>query len=210
LRPRCPARADRRATPFAFDPRARLGAPRAFPPWAAASRRLSSSISDPIQVSFPQYTTVEDQAADQPIVRQNCWSEVPSEELHPIDSLEVYLLDGPGEAELMSRDEALAIARSRGLHLIPEWPEHQTTGSAFCRIGVVSLPVRWEQVSEAEQAGEPDPLLWSEAPCGGDLLAGNGGTYPGRMSAWCLARQVSYGVSLAEMGQMSQQARKLG
>ncbi|MCW2894131.1 MAG: hypothetical protein JWO75_3620, partial [Actinomycetia bacterium] len=29
---------------------------------AAASRRLSSSISDPIQVSFPPYATVEDQA----------------------------------------------------------------------------------------------------------------------------------------------------
>ena len=125
-----------------------------------------------------------------------------------IDSPEVYLLDGPSEAELMSRDEALAIARSRGLHLIPEWPEHQTTGPAFCRIGAVSLPVGWEQVPEPEQAGEPDPLLWFEAPCGGrDLLAGNGGTYPGRMAAWCPAKKVSYNVSLAEMGQMSQQAR---
>jgi hypothetical protein len=74
-----PARADRRATPFAFDPRARLGAPRAFPPWAAASRRLSSSISDPVQVSFPPYTTVEDQAADQPIVRQNFDRSVPAQ-----------------------------------------------------------------------------------------------------------------------------------
>jgi hypothetical protein len=32
-----------------------------------------------------------------------------------IDSPEVYLLDGPGEAELVSRGGALAIARSRGL-----------------------------------------------------------------------------------------------
>jgi len=56
--------------------------------------------------------------------------------------------------------------------------------------------------------GEPDPLLWFEAPCGGrDLLTGNGGTYPGRMAAWCPAKKVSYNVSLAEMGQMSQQAR---
>jgi hypothetical protein len=39
-----------------------------------------------------------------------------------IDSPEVYLLDGPGEAELMSRGGALAIARSRGLHLVPEGP----------------------------------------------------------------------------------------
>jgi hypothetical protein len=36
-----------------------------------------------------------------------------------IDSAEVYLLDGPGEAELMSRDEALAIARGRGLYQAP-------------------------------------------------------------------------------------------
>jgi hypothetical protein len=46
------------------------------------------------------------------------------------------------------------------------------------------------------------------AQCGGrDLLAGNGGTYPGCMLAWCPARQVSYNVSRAEMGQMWQQAR---
>ncbi len=125
-----------------------------------------------------------------------------------IDSPEVYLLDGPGEAELMSRDEALAIARSRGLHLIPEWPEHQVTGPAFCRIAIVSLPVRWEQLPEREQSGEPDPLLWFEASCGGrDLLTGNGGTFRGRMRAWCPHEQVGYNVSLAEMGQMSQEAR---
>jgi hypothetical protein len=113
--------------------------------------------------------------------------------------------DGPGEAELMSRGEALAIARDRSLHLIPERSERQGAGPAFCRIGAVSLPVRWEQVPEAEQAGEPDPLLWFEAPCGGrDLLTGNVGTYPGRMSAWCPDKRVSYNVSLAEMGQMSQ------
>jgi hypothetical protein len=125
-----------------------------------------------------------------------------------IDSADVYLLDGPGEAELMSRDEALAIARGRGLHLIPEWPGHLTTGSAWCRIGKVSLPLRWEDVQEPEHAQAPDPLLWFEAPCGGrDQLVGSGDTYPGRMAAWCPDKQVSYNVSLAEMGQMSQQAR---
>jgi hypothetical protein len=126
-----------------------------------------------------------------------------------IESAEVYLLDGDGEGELMSRDEALAIARSRGLHLVPEWPEHLTTGPATCRIGILSLPVHWEQVPEPEQAGEPDPLLWFEGWCGGgrDLLTGNGGTFHGRMSAWCPHEQVGYNVSLAEMGQMSQQAR---
>ena len=45
-----------------------------------------------------------------------------------IDSPEVYLLDGPGAAELMSREEALAIAWGRGLHLIPEWPADQASG----------------------------------------------------------------------------------
>jgi hypothetical protein len=70
----------------------------------------------------------------------------------------------------------------------------------------VSMPLRWEHVPG--QAEEPDPLLWFEAPCGGrDLLTGNGGTYPGRMSAWCPEKKVPYNVSLAEMGQMSQQAR---
>lgn len=68
-----------------------------------------------------------------------------------IDSSEVYLLDGPGEAELMSRDEALAIARSRSLHRIPEWPEQQVAGPAFCRIGTLSLPVGWERVPEPGQ-----------------------------------------------------------
>jgi hypothetical protein len=125
-----------------------------------------------------------------------------------IDSPEVYLLAGASEAELMSLDEALAIARSRGLHLVPEWPEHLTTGPALCRIAMVSLPVRWERLPEPERAAEPDPLLWFEAPCGGrDLLAGNGGTFHGRMRAWCPDKQVSYNVSLAEMGQMPQEAR---
>src|SRR6266702_6534737 len=50
---------------------------------AAASRRLSSSISEPILGLLPPYTTVEDQAADQPVIWQSCWPEVPSEELHP-------------------------------------------------------------------------------------------------------------------------------
>jgi len=50
---------------------------------ADASRRLSSSISEPICGLLPPYTTVEDQVADQSAIRQSCWPEVPSEELHP-------------------------------------------------------------------------------------------------------------------------------
>jgi hypothetical protein len=55
----------------------------------------------------------------------------------------------------MSRDEALAIVRGRGLHLIPEWPEHLITGQAWGRIGKVSPPQRWEHVPEPEQAEGP-------------------------------------------------------
>jgi hypothetical protein len=58
-----------------------------------------------------------------------------------IDSPEVYLRDGPGEAELMSRDKALAIARSRGLHLVPQWPEQQFGRWRTCpTCGRVLLP----------------------------------------------------------------------
>lgn len=125
-----------------------------------------------------------------------------------IESEQVYLAGGPREAELMPRDQAVAIARQRGLHLIPEWPEHRTTGPVWCWIGPVSVPPRWERVPDPEQPAGPDPLLWFEAPCGGrDLLTGNGGTFPGRMAAWCPDRKVAYNVSMAEMGQMSQQAR---
>ena len=56
---------------------------RSAPARAAASRRLSSSISEPIPGILPPYTTVEDRAASQPEIRQSTRSEVPSEELHP-------------------------------------------------------------------------------------------------------------------------------
>jgi len=38
-------------------------------------------------------------------------------------------------------------------------------------------------------------------------MTGNGGTFPGRMAAWCPEGQVGYNVSLAEMGEMSREAR---
>jgi hypothetical protein len=60
-------------------PRSRSASARAI-----ASRRLSSSTSEPIHGLLPLHTTVEDQVADQPVNRQNCCSEVPSEELHPM------------------------------------------------------------------------------------------------------------------------------
>jgi len=51
---------------------------------AAASRRLSSSISDPIHGLVPPHTTVEDHDAGHSEIRQSSTSEVPSKELHPM------------------------------------------------------------------------------------------------------------------------------
>jgi hypothetical protein len=92
------------------------------------------------------------------------------------------------------------------MNLILEWPEQLTGGAAWCWIGKVSLPLRWECLPG--DTPEPDQYLWFEASCGGrDLLTGNGGTFPGRMSAWCPDKRVSYNVSFSEMGEMSLQAR---
>lgn len=125
-----------------------------------------------------------------------------------IESGQVYVAAGPdGEAGLLPCGEAIALARARGLNLIAEWPQQQTTGPPWCWIGKVSLPLRWEQ-PPAEPQAAPDPDLWFEAPCGGrDLLTGSGATFPGRMAAWCPDKRVAYNVSLGEMGQMSPQAR---
>jgi|HubBroStandDraft_4_1064222.scaffolds.fasta_scaffold65330_3 hypothetical protein len=50
--------------------------------------------------------------------------------------------------------------------------------------------------------------MWFKASCGGrDLLTENGGTFPGRKSAWCPDKRLSYNVSFSEMGEMSQQAK---
>jgi hypothetical protein len=71
----------------------------------------------------------------------------------------------------------------------------------------VTLPLRWERV---EAVGEEiDERLWFEASCGGrDSLDGrNPHTFIGRMSAWCPHQQVGYNVSLAELAEMSSEAR---
>jgi hypothetical protein len=105
----------------------------------------------------------------------------------------------------MPREDAVAIARSRGLNLILEWPEQMTAGVAWCWIGKVSLPRRWEHLPG--DTPEPDQDLFAPSCGGRDLLTGNGGTFPGRMSAWCPDKRVSYNVSFSEMGEMSRQAR---
>ena len=54
-----------------------------------ASRRLSSSISKPTHRCLSPHTSVEDHDADQPLIQQNHWSDVPSNELHPSATLRV-------------------------------------------------------------------------------------------------------------------------
>jgi len=125
-----------------------------------------------------------------------------------IESREVLLYVSLGEpTELMTRDAALALARSRGLNLIAERAEGATE-LPFCFIGKVSLPLRWERPPEPGPSAGLDENLWFEAHCGGrDLLTGAGHTFPGRMSAWCPQKGIGYNVSLSEMGEMSEQAR---
>ncbi|WP_405092098.1 hypothetical protein OG767_03335 [Micromonospora sp. NBC_01392] len=120
-----------------------------------------------------------------------------------IEAAEVYL-DSGTELELMARDESIAFAHERGANLVASCPP---TGEAApsCVVAKVSLPVRWERAP----IDEPpiDERLWFEAPCGRDVLVGNGHSFTGRMAAWCPHEGVGYNVSRAEMGAMSEEAR---
>ena len=124
-----------------------------------------------------------------------------------IEADEVYLMD-PDEGVLvtMTRAEAMERAGAAGLHLVAEWPV-SSDSSPSCTLGRLTLPVRWEQASTDAEPVDED--LWFEAPCGGRdyLVDGCGHTFPGRMSAWCPARELHYNVSLGEMGNMSPAAR---
>lgn len=133
----------------------------------------------------------------------------------------VLLIDSEatgGELERMPRDDALAIARSRGVHLVVEsWTVSQSMhdnsispGEPVCFIGPVAVPVRWEELpDEPDEVTRLDERLWFDAPCGGrDLLMdGSGHTFRGRMNAWCPAKREAYNISLGEMGEMSDEAR---
>lgn len=126
-----------------------------------------------------------------------------------IHALDVDVFDpARGESEPMARDAAIALARARDACLIAWWPAGGDEDQPSCIIGRVTLPLRWEMLPE-ESAPTADPRLWFDAPCGGRdlLLPGQGHTFTGRMSAWCPHQQLSYNVSLSEMGAMSDEAR---
>jgi hypothetical protein len=127
-----------------------------------------------------------------------------------IEADEVYVFDDSiGELVPIGRDEAIALAHGRELNLVAWWPVGAEAEMPSCIMSKVSLPLRWEKVT-TEPADEPiDERLWFEAPCGGRdlLLEGGGHTFRGRMSAWCPDKDVSYRVSLSEMGEMSEEAR---
>ena len=130
---------------------------------------------------------------------------------HEIPGTEVYLLDeelGP-ECVLIAKDEAIALAHRRGENLVPAWPGTDVDAPLLCSISKVTLPLRWEQTMDSNDTRpELDQNLWFVAACGErDLLIGNGHTFTGRIAAWCPSRQVSYNISLTELGEMSEQAR---
>jgi hypothetical protein len=111
----------------------------------------------------------------------------------------------PKHREPMLRDDAIALAHSRGVNLVESWPQGAGE-AASCVMIKVTLPLRWEVLPEEE---EPvDERLWFQATCGGrDYLVGSGNTFTGRMAAWCPAQRVGYNVSLGEIGTMPDETR---
>jgi hypothetical protein len=119
------------------------------------------------------------------------------------------LLYGDEGSDVVARDTAITYAHSQGLALIEWWPHNPDDGEyPACVLAKVTLPVTWEQVPPREDI-EWDERLWFEASCGNRDFLGmdNPHTFLGRMSAWCPDRNVWYRVSLAGMGEMSDEAR---
>ncbi|MFC4150098.1 hypothetical protein ACFO0M_27915 [Micromonospora mangrovi] len=119
-----------------------------------------------------------------------------------IEAAEVYLDTGT-ELELTARDEAIAYAHERGANLVAWYSAGEVVPS--CVVAKVSLPLRWERAPLDEPTR--DERLWFEAPCGRDVLVGNGHTFTGRIAAWCPHEGVSYNVSRADLVVMSEEAR---
>ena len=107
-----------------------------------------------------------------------------------IPGSEVFVFDEDhGELVSMTNAEAIQLARSRDMALFAQWPAFPDEEDVSCAIGKLTLPIRWEQLSEAVGAEELDENLWFEAECGGrDILTGNSHTFTGRISAWCQRR----------------------
>jgi hypothetical protein len=126
-----------------------------------------------------------------------------------IGAAEVLVFDAGKEAELMARDEAIALAHERDANLVTWWPssfDDEETPS--CIVAKVSLPLRWERLPGEDAPFAVDERLWFEASCGGrDFLVGNPHTFPGRMAAWCPHDGVGYNVSLGEIRTMSDESR---
>lgn len=120
------------------------------------------------------------------------------------DEVEVFLDDEEGR--LLPRDDAIALAHSRGGNLVAWWPA-AAEEIPSCVVSKVTTPVRWERLP-IEEPGPVDERLWFEASCGRrDFVVGNGHTFVGRLAAWCPHDRVGYNVSLGEMGEMSDECR---
>lgn len=111
-----------------------------------------------------------------------------------------------GQLESMPKADALAMAQAAGLSLFAEWPVEPDADDVTCEIGLVALPLRWEEVLAHDDG--IDETYWFTGSCGErDYLTGNSHTFIGRMSAWCPRNQVGYSVSANEITEMADATR---
>jgi hypothetical protein len=117
-----------------------------------------------------------------------------------IESETVLLYGEQGALEAVSLDEALKRARSRGMDLVTEWeakPLRQSSSPPVCLLLPLRKPVVWERAGREPLpiAPEFDPLLWFETescPERHFVLVANPHTFPGRFTAWCPTKRISY------------------
>lgn len=125
-----------------------------------------------------------------------------------IEEESVLLYGDDGTLEEVATADALELARSRAMDLVEEWepPRPQPArGSVVCRLLDVPKPVVWELVPEPGAEPELDLALWfhSEGCAERHYLIGNPHTFPGRISAWCPRKMMSYCVSKSEIAECS-------
>lgn len=127
-----------------------------------------------------------------------------------ITEADVLLYDDEGKLGQVTREEALRIARARGMDLVEEWerPRARREGSVVVRVMRVPEPLVWES-GGAEPRDEPDLdlELWFTADhCEGrHYLLGNGQTFRGRLHAWCPSKRRTFNVSKSEMLECSRE-----